>query len=587
MIGKDLKYTGWIGVCLLLLVGFAVKGQSWEEAGMQAARENKLVFVAAGVVPDKKIFTIPEIRNFFTKNAVAIQMDMQTSQGKAFEPRLWMNPYPVYAFFMPFGDLLTVVDPEKVAKNPRLLMDAGMEALKLAEVKRTNSRSVLFDSGTWPEVLDKAKQEDKPVFVYLGKERCGDCMQVERNVFRLDRVADFYNRNFISRIGGADLAEKYGVSEYPAFLFVNGDGKLLYKAEGKADADTLLRHGEVALEKMNGIAFSKRDAWQKVLERAEAEGKLIFADYYVSKGGERRNQAAMTFRDPDVAAFFNEHFVNFSRDTSFTALLFTDVHGKVLHRLAEIPDARRLLEEGKRVAAGRGMAAMQEAYLRGERNPAFIEEYIGVLGRAGMMPEANDAAVAYLSGMSPEQLKEKKYWELFEAYVTDAGSDVFYRVYSRKGEFYPLYGKENTDRKINSVWAAGAGRFVSRAGERYVFDEAGFKEYVKLLKKEKVEGWRSIARNARMSAAEKQGDWKTFVELAEEKWMEEQVPDAEMYVWGVKINEGCKDKSIRYKAARWFALAAAEMERRERISGKLRPSSYKGFFEKLVSDLTQ
>lgn len=90
-----------------------------------------------------------------------------------------------------------------------------------------------------------------------------------------------------------------------------------------------------------------------------------------------------------------------------------------------------------------------------------------------------------------------------------------------------------------------------------------------------------------MEIAEKTGDWRTYTELAEERWNEENVPEAELYAWGVKINENCRDKSIRFKAARWFALAAVEMEKKERLSGKVNLTSYKGFFEKLVDELIQ
>lgn len=53
----------------------------------------------------------------------------------------------------------------------------------------------------------------------------------------------------------------------------------------------------------------------------------------------------------------------------------------------------------------------------------------------------------------------------------------------------------------------------------------------------------------------------------------------------MKINENCPDEAIRYKAAHWFVQAAQEMERKERVTGKVSMSSYKGFFEKLADDL--
>lgn len=38
---------------------------NWEDANMLAVRENKLVLVAAGVQPDKKLFSNPDISIFW------------------------------------------------------------------------------------------------------------------------------------------------------------------------------------------------------------------------------------------------------------------------------------------------------------------------------------------------------------------------------------------------------------------------------------------------------------------------------------------------------------------------------------------
>ncbi len=203
------------------------------------------------------------------------------------------------------------------------------------------------------------------------------------------------------------------------------------------------------------------------------------------------------------------------------------------------------------------------------------------------MEIANEVAGAHLSALGGNCLKQRKYWDIYSAYVVDAFSDLFDYVREHREELGELYGQQVVDGKIRELWRAGVGSFVKETEQGAKFDEAGYKEYVKRMKKEKVDGWRNIAREARMEIAEKTGDWRTYTELAEERWNEENVPEAELYAWGVKINENCRDKSIRFKAARWFALAAVEMEKKERLSGKVNLTSYKGFFEKLVDELIQ
>ena len=128
---------------------------------------------------------------------------------------------------------------------------------------------------------------------------------------------------------------------------------------------------------------------------------------------------------------------------------------------------------------------------------------------------------------------------------------------------------------------AGADVFARNS----VFDEVGFKEYTKRMKKAKVENWRTIVRDARMHIAEKLRDWKTFIALAEVKWNEEKLADVELYRWGNLIYEHCQNEDLRYQMAQWLAERVIELERQERIRGMSTITSYRGFLEKLVNDL--
>ena len=251
---------------------------TWEEASLQAARDNKLVFVAVDIVPDKRIFSNETVKLFFERNLVPIYMDMQTEEGETFEPKLLLTPYPVYAFFMPFGDLLLTVEPAKIVKDPLVLLDAAREAQRLAEVKKNNSRSVNFMTSGWQEVLVKAKEEKKPAFIYFREKSCRKCFFVENNVFNLDRMADFYNRHFIPYqvdiSAEQPLLKTYGIEKLPAYLFVNGEGKVIYLTSGQTQTEEILQMGEEALRKAEGVKFSD-NSWEQILALAQQEKKGI------------------------------------------------------------------------------------------------------------------------------------------------------------------------------------------------------------------------------------------------------------------------------------------------------------------------
>lgn len=585
-----------------------VRVMSWDEASMAALKERKMVFVAVGVNPGDKtaaeLFADECVRLFLERNAVGLGMDMESEDGRFFEQKLLMYPWPSYAFFMPYGDLLAIVPVAEVAGHPARLVEVGREALKKAEIKKSNSRSVKFREENPEDLLSEAESSGKLVFVMGIREKCQACLLMQKNVLNLDRVADFYNRHFIctqADVSAQAVAQLSSAEQYPFWLFLNGEGKVVLRAEGQMDEEHLLALGQKALKKSEGIVFEPVTPGV-LIDKAAKEDKFVFLDFFTPAGAERKQLEQKIFRDPEVAAFFETHFLsgsyNMLREEGKLAkekyaitlpqfFCFIDSQGNLLHVAGTVGSPDELLVEALRAINGKGLTALQERYRKGERNADFIKEYLEVLRHAGMLKDAGEVASVYLEGVKGSPLRDPEGWNMYYTYVTDAASPLFSYLRGHRKELGELFGLDLVNRKIQEVWEAGARNFVKETSDGYYFEEAGFKEYVKLLRKEKVEGWRNIVRNARMEAAEKTGDWRTYTELAEERWNEETIPEAELYSWGVKINENCRDKSIRFKAARWFALAAVEIEKKERLTGKINLTSYKGFFENLVDELVK
>lgn len=150
---------------------------TWEQAVALAEKEGKVVLVDAMMKPrdakakeakakmERDIFKVKEVADFVKEHTVAIRIDMGSEAGQAFAPKLVMNMYPTYGFFMPNGDILGVASPFVLAKDPQVLVQKGEEALKMAVTKRANSRSIVFEKLTFEEALKKAEKEKKLVFI--------------------------------------------------------------------------------------------------------------------------------------------------------------------------------------------------------------------------------------------------------------------------------------------------------------------------------------------------------------------------------------------------------------------------------------
>lgn len=118
---------------------------------------------------------------------------------------------------------------------------------------------IKFENDTFQNILNKAKKENKLVFLDAFASWCGPCKLLERNVFPQKEVGEFYNKNFInSRFDmekgeGRDIARKYGINSYPSLLFINGNGEVVFKGMGYMDISDFLEMGKDVLNPENKI----------------------------------------------------------------------------------------------------------------------------------------------------------------------------------------------------------------------------------------------------------------------------------------------------------------------------------------------
>ncbi len=116
-----------------------------------------------------------------------------------------------------------------------------------------DAKGIVFETGTWTEVLAKAKKEGKPIFVDAYAAWCGPCKYMSYNVFPDATVGAFYNEHFINykydmeKGEGPSFASQYKVTAYPTFLFIDGDGKVQYRTLGGKPVESFIQVGKDAL----------------------------------------------------------------------------------------------------------------------------------------------------------------------------------------------------------------------------------------------------------------------------------------------------------------------------------------------------
>ncbi len=107
------------------------------------------------------------------------------------------------------------------------------------------AQGIIFEKLSFQEALDKAKKEDKLIFIDFYTDWCAPCKAMLKNVFPQPEVGSVYNKLFVNLTinaekEGAELAKKYEVNAFPNFVFLDGDGNVMYRSKGAQNAEKII-----------------------------------------------------------------------------------------------------------------------------------------------------------------------------------------------------------------------------------------------------------------------------------------------------------------------------------------------------------
>lgn len=145
---------------------------------------------------------------------------------------------------------------------------ALLAVLLLASLGTTLQAGIEFQEVTtnseWKSTLKAAEKEGKLVFVDVYTDWCGWCVKMEKEIYSQEMVFEYYNEKFINvkinaeKGDGPSIMEGYEVGGYPAYLFVDSQGKAVRSSGGYQQAAEFKALGEGAV-----VMFEKLPAMQK------------------------------------------------------------------------------------------------------------------------------------------------------------------------------------------------------------------------------------------------------------------------------------------------------------------------------------
>ena len=140
----------------------------------------------------------------------------------------------------------------------------------------SQAQGILFFEGGWQAAMDKAKQEDKMIFLDAYTTWCAPCKKMEKEVFPDAKLSQVFNDRYISirmdmeKGEGIGLAKEFGIEAYPTLIFADADGKVLHRDAGFKSADQLLELADIAADDKRRLA-----SWKARFDNGERDTAFL------------------------------------------------------------------------------------------------------------------------------------------------------------------------------------------------------------------------------------------------------------------------------------------------------------------------
>ena len=149
----------------------------------------------------------------------------------------------------------TVQQPQIVIQNPEIITQKEEEVVDISEHETPSNQGIVFFVGSLIEGLEKAKVENKLLFVDCYTTWCGPCKILKQYTFKDATLGDYMKENYVSLAidmetpEGIILAKKYGIEAYPTLLFLDKYGRVVNHQVGGIGAESLLVKAEQTVRK--------------------------------------------------------------------------------------------------------------------------------------------------------------------------------------------------------------------------------------------------------------------------------------------------------------------------------------------------
>jgi len=228
----------------------------------------------------------------------------------------------------------------------------------------------------------------------------------------------------------------------------------------------------LVLAQSKKIEFSQT-SFQQALNNAGKADKIIFVDCYTSWCIPCKNMAAHVFTVDSVATFFNSHFINLQIDMekgegpalqkkyrveAYPSFLLINPDGSLLYKFVGAMSAAEFLGKVREgMSPNNQVADMNKRYEAGERQAAFIREYIKLKIRLMEISEGVKIASDYFNGLTDAEKVKPENWFLFgesryAMYLSNVHTQNFTYLADHWKAFSPNTDKQEVAARLKTLY---------------------------------------------------------------------------------------------------------------------------------------
>lgn len=144
----------------------------------------------------------------------------------------------------------------------------------LEYILSAQNQGVDFQMVPFQKALERAKKEQKMIFMDCYTSWCGPCKYMSEKVFVLEKAGRYFNTRYVNikvdmeEGEGKELAERFAVQAFPTFLLIDTSGHVCARVEGGSEIDDFIIRLEKAQDEKSSVAY-----WDKLYEGGKLNRK--------------------------------------------------------------------------------------------------------------------------------------------------------------------------------------------------------------------------------------------------------------------------------------------------------------------------